>query len=45
MRPTLLYNFILSLVAFSLTPKYMNLNDLERLEWPFYVNFALTNRL
>ena len=31
MRPTLLYNIILSPVAFPVTPKYMTLNDLDGL--------------
>ena len=41
MRPTLLYNIILSLVAFPLTPRYVTLNDFEWLEGPFYVICSL----
>ena len=39
MRPTLLYSIIYSFVAFPLTPKYMTLNDLKRLNDYFTLNF------
>ena len=39
MKPTLLVS--LKPRAFLLTPKYMTLNDLERLEWLLYVKFSL----
>jgi len=44
MRPALLYSIIYSLDAFRLTPNYTILNDLEWLEWPFYVKFLLLRK-
>jgi len=38
MKPALLYSDTLSVVSFSVIPKYMTMNDLE---WLFRVKFSL----